>query len=203
MRRRRVPLPGSRRQLGTSTTASRSRSSSTSRRMSALEMADRRHAGQREQPVTSTPTWDHVADGDGGDCGPVRPTRTASITPSSHGARTLERQGEHLDLGPTGNRDHRVGPAFYPPLEANGKTVAQAGATVFLSRDGGGSFTEVALPGAPVASAMHMPSPDALYVGPTDGRLFRLSWSGTAWGAPVERPRRARRGSATSGSTPA
>ena len=31
----------------------------------------------------ANPVWDHVADGDGGDAAPVRPTRTVSITPSS------------------------------------------------------------------------------------------------------------------------
>ncbi len=136
----------------------------------------------------ANPVWDHVADGDGGDCGTS--STDANRVYHSFFRMGLERssdKGNTWTWSPTGNRDPSVyGQLFYPPLEANGMTVAQAGASVFLSRDGGASFTEVALPGAPIASAMHMPSADAVYVGTTGGRLFRLSWNGTAWGAPVE-----------------
>jgi hypothetical protein len=33
---------------------------------------------------------------------------------------------------------------------------------------------------------MYLPSPDQIYVGTTNGRIFRISWSGTAWAAPAE-----------------
>jgi hypothetical protein len=42
------------------------------------------------------------------------------------------------------------------------------------------------LPGRPVASAMYMPSADRIFVGTRDGRVFRLSWSGSSWSTPVE-----------------
>ena len=133
------------------------------------------------------PEWDHVADGDGGDCG-------ASTTDSNRVYHSYFRMGldRSTDKGttwvwvPTGSRDPSVyGQLFYPPLEANGLTVGQGGESVFLSRDGGVSFTEVGLPGRPVASAMHMPSPDVVYVGTTNGRLFLISWTGAAWAAPT------------------
>lgn len=131
--------------------------------------------------------WDHVADGDGGDCG-------ASTTDSDRVYHSFFRMGleRSADKGntwtwvPTANRDPAVyGQLFYPPLEANGLTVAQAGESVFLSRDGGVAFTEVALPGRPVATTMHMPSPDVVYVGTRNGLLFSITWTGTAWGAPT------------------
>jgi hypothetical protein len=132
--------------------------------------------------------WDHVADGDGGDCG-------ASDTDPTHVYHEYFRMGldRSSDRGttwtwtPTANRDPNVyGQLFYPPVEASGATVAQAGESVFVSRDFGATFSEVALPGRPIASAMHMPSADRLFVATTNGRLFRLSWSGSAWQAPVE-----------------
>jgi hypothetical protein len=134
------------------------------------------------------PEWDHVADGDGGDC-------ASSTTEPSYVFHSFYRMGlaRSSDKGntwtwmPNASRDPNVyGQLFYPPVEASGATVAQAGESVFVSRDKGVSFTEVKLPGRPVASAMYMPSADQIYVGTTNGRLFRISWSGTAWPAPVE-----------------
>jgi hypothetical protein len=85
---------------------------------------------------------------------------------------------------PTGSRDPNVyRQLFYPPAEGRGNTIAQAGESVFISRNNGDSLSEVALPGRPVASAMHMPTPDLVYVGTTDGRLFRINWTGSAWSA--------------------
>jgi hypothetical protein len=49
------------------------------------------------------------------------------------------------------------------------------------------------LPGNPIASAMHMPTSDRIFVGTTDGRLFRITWGGSTWSAASEltRPRAA------------
>ncbi|GAA2041533.1 hypothetical protein GCM10009819_29340 [Agromyces tropicus] len=136
----------------------------------------------------ANPVWDHVADGDGGDCGAS--TTDADRVYHSFFRMGLERstdKGDTWTWVPTANRDPSVyGQLFYPPLEANGSTVAQAGESVIVSRDGGMSFSSVALPGRPVASAMDMPTPDLILVGTTNGRVFRITWSGSSWSAPAE-----------------
>ena len=134
------------------------------------------------------PDWDHVADGDGGDCGSST-TNPDNVYHSYFfmGVERSSNRGNTWTWTPTGSRDKDAyGQLFYPPTEASGAVVAQAGESVFISRDNGVSFTEVALPGRPVASAMHMPSPDRIYVGTTVGRVFRITWSGSSWGTPVE-----------------
>ena len=137
---------------------------------------------------TGRSDWDHVADGDGGDCG-------SSTTDPNHvyhsfyymGLERSSDKGATWTWTPTGSRDPNVyGQLFYPPLEASGTTVAQAGESVFISRDSGASFTEVPLPGRPVASAMYMPSSDQVYVGTTGGSVFRISWTKGSWVSPVQ-----------------
>ncbi len=137
--------------------------------------------------------WDHIADGDGGDCA------VNNITPDTifhsffrMGFERSNDRGATWTWIPTGNRDPSIyRQLFYPPLEGRGNTVAQAGESVFISRDSGNTLREIPLPGRPVASAMHMPTPNLLLVGTTNGRIFRISWTGAAWSAPSEltRPR--------------
>jgi hypothetical protein len=137
---------------------------------------------------TGSTAWDHVADGDGGDCG------SSSTDPRNvyhsyfrMGVDRSSDRGDTWTWTPTGNRDPQVyGQLFYPPMEASGASIAQAGESVFISRTNGTSFTEIPLPGRPIASAMHMPTPDSVYVGTTAGRLFRISWSGSSWDTPAE-----------------
>ncbi len=133
-------------------------------------------------------TWDHIADGDGGDCA------VNSITPDtifhSFFYMGLERstdRGQTWRWMPNATRDPNVyGQLFYPPLDGRGNTVAQAGESVFISRNNGGSWNEVAIPNRAVASAMYVPTPDLIYVGTVNGRIFRIGWSGSAWSAPSE-----------------
>jgi hypothetical protein len=75
---------------------------------------------------------------------------------------------------------------FYPPMECNGDTVAQAGQSVFVSRNSGSNWTEVALPPGLIASAMAMPTPDLVLVGTSNGRIFRIGWTGSAWATAAE-----------------
>lgn len=134
------------------------------------------------------PEWDHVADGDGGDCGSS--TTNPDNVYHSYFFMGVDRstdRGNTWSWTLTGNRDPAVyGQLFYPPMEANGSVVAQAGESIFISRNNGVAYTQVLLPGRPVASAMYMPSADRVYVGTTGGRVFRTTWSGTAWGTPTE-----------------
>ena len=144
---------------------------------------------------TGNPVWDHIADGDGGDCGVN--TTTPDTVFHSYFRMGFERssdRGASWTWIPTASRDPNVyGQLFYPPFEARGSTVAQAGQSVYVSRANGASLVQVALPGNPIASAMHMPTSDRIFVGTTDGRLFRITWGGSAWSAASEltRPRTA------------
>ena len=131
------------------------------------------------------PVWEHAADGDGGDCG-VGTTTPTTVFHSFFGmgmerSTTKGNFGSFAWIGPNVPANYTA--LFYPPLETRWTTVAQAGQSVFLSRNSGTTWTEVALPAGSVASAMHMPNPDQVLVGCTNGRIFRLTWSGTAWSA--------------------
>lgn len=141
------------------------------------------------------PVWDHIADGDGGDCA-VNSINPDSVFHSYYGMG-LQRSDNRGDTwgGFIQNGRNRPGyrALFYPPMEGRGNTIAQAGQSVFISRDNGATWTEIALAGNPVASAMHMPTPDLVFVGTTDGRIFRIRWRRGAWSAATEltRPRTA------------
>ncbi|HFD16546.1 MAG TPA: hypothetical protein ENJ38_09615 [Rhodospirillales bacterium] len=132
-----------------------------------------------------SPVWDHVADGDGGDCA-VNQKSPDTVFHSFYGMG-MERSTRKGDfgtfswIGPNVPRGYRA--LFYPPMEARGDTVAQAGQSVFVSRDNGSNWTEVNLPGTQRATAMYAPDPDNLFVGTDNGSLYRIRWNGRAWGA--------------------
>ena len=128
--------------------------------------------------------WFHVQDGDGGDVG------INSTTPYTC-YHTFYNMGMERSItgGGWGSWDY-IGPftadnyssLFYPPVEVNGSLVAQAGATVFVSSNGGTAFSEVTLSGAlGVASALTSPSATRLFVGTTAGEIYRVDRSGTTW----------------------
>ncbi len=131
---------------------------------------------------TGSDVWEHVADGDGGDCG-VDQTSPTHVYHSffDMGVERSTAKGDWQSfqgVGPILPDDYPS--LFYPPLEVCGSTVAQAGADVHISRDRGDNWTSVGLQGG-VASAMSMPTPGEVVVATTDGRLFRLLLAGTAW----------------------
>jgi hypothetical protein len=131
--------------------------------------------------------WEHAQDGDGGDCG-VGTVNSDTVFHTFFGMG-MERSTTKGNFGSWG----WVGPnvpagfqaLFYPPMETNGTTVAQAGQSVYVSRNNGTNWTAVALPAGCVASAMEMPTADQVLVGCTNGRIFRLTWTGAAWSAPA------------------
>lgn len=139
---------------------------------------------------TGSAVWNHIADGDGGDCA------ANNILPDnvfhSYFYMGLDRstnKGNTWSWMPNAVRDPAVyGQLFYPPVEGRGNTIVQAGESVYISRNNlsTGWTTQVALPNRPVASALYLPTADRIYVGTTNGRLFRIVWSGTAWSAPTE-----------------
>ena len=137
---------------------------------------------------TGTTAWEHVADGDGGDCGVN--DNNPDICFHSYYYMGLERSvakglwGSFAWVGP--NVPAGYGTLFYPPMAADHDTIAQAGQSVFVSRDNGTGWHEVALPAALLATAIFLPDSDHVFVGTDAGRIFRIDWTAGAWSAAVE-----------------
>ena len=137
---------------------------------------------------TGSATWDHAADGDGGDCGVSR-GNPATVFHTYYGM-SPERSVAAGNFGswtyipppvPTGE-----GSLFYPPFECSttaGDTIAIGGDALYVSRDNGAAWTRIAFPSAARSSALEIPNPNTIYVGTSDGRIFRTTWNGTAWPA--------------------
>lgn len=140
------------------------------------------------QRWTGSAVWEHVADGDGGDCG-VNRTDPRTVLHTFFNM-SPERSSARGNWGswtwsppplPAGE-----GSLFYPPLEASsttGNTVAIGGDALYVSRNNGAAWTRIAFPAAARSSALYIPNPDTVVVGSTDGRIFRTTWNGAAWTA--------------------
>lgn len=132
--------------------------------------------------------WEHVADGDGGDCG-VNRTNPLTVFHTYYGM-SPERSDTGGGFGswawlpppvPAGE-----GSLFYPPFECSavgGDTVAIGGDAVYVSRNNATAWLRLAFPTAARSSALSIPHPDHLYVGVTNGSVFHTSWNGSAWSA--------------------
>ena len=136
---------------------------------------------------TGSGTWDHIADGDGGDCG-VNQTLPTTVFHTYYGmsperSTTSGNFGSWTGIAPPVPSGE--GALFYPPFgcSTSGDTIAMGGGRLYVSRDRGSTWTAVAYPSAGTASALYIPNIDNVYVGLVDGRLFRLTWGGTGWGA--------------------
>lgn len=135
-----------------------------------------------------SPVWEHVADGDGGDCGVNRLNPTTVF--HTYYNMSPERSTSSGDWGtwvsiappvPAGE-----GSPFYPPFECsstNGDTIAMGGNALYVSRNDGSSWTRLAYPGGGTASGLEAPTADVVLVGLTDGRVLRTAWTGGAWSA--------------------
>lgn len=137
-----------------------------------------------------SPTWEQVADGDGGDC--AVNDRTPRTVFHSYYGMDLERsdrggdRASWSDVSPPSAES-----LFYPPVESRGDTLAQAGETVYVSSNNGSNWAGVSLPGAlGLPSAMCSPAVDRLVVGCSEGSVHRLdrrqdgTWSATALATP-------------------
>jgi hypothetical protein len=140
------------------------------------------------QLYNGTNVWVHVADGDGGDCGINRNNATTMF--HTYFNMPLERSTTGGGFGSWTRIDPPVpageGSAFYPPFECSasgGDTIAMGGDAVYVSRNNGSSWTRLAYPSAARSSAMYIPDINTMYVGTSDGRIFRTQWSGSAWSA--------------------
>ena len=135
-----------------------------------------------------TSIFEHCADGDGGDCGVNQSNPSTCF--HSYYAMGMERStakgawGTFAWVGPNVGQNYNA--LFYPPMGVDSSTVSQAGQSVWISRDDGSNWTEVALPAGQVASALSVPDSDHVYAATTNGRVFRIDWSGAVWTAATE-----------------
>jgi hypothetical protein len=137
---------------------------------------------------TGPSAWDHVADGDGGDCG-VNRGNPATVFHTYYGM-SPERSVTSGNFGswtyipppvPAGE-----GSLFYPPFECSataGDTIAIGGDALYVSRNSGAAWTRIAFPNAARSSALEIANANTIHVGTSDGRVFRTTWSGAVWSA--------------------
>ena len=144
---------------------------------------------------TGNPVWEHVADGDGGACGVSNADpRTVYHTYYGMSAERSDDRGDWgtwADVSPPAGGE---GTLFYPPLECSvsgGDTLAMGNVALYLSRDKGANWTRLEYPSPTKTSAMYIPTPDAVYVGLEDGRIFSTEWADAEWGElqPLGQPR--------------
>jgi hypothetical protein len=134
-----------------------------------------------------SPSWDHVADGDGGFVAVNFTTPTTVFhtyyNMSPEVSTSSGDGGSWSYIPPTTPAGE--GSLFYPPMrctDSDGTTVAIGGGALYVSRANGASWVRIAFPTAATASAVCVPNSENVYVGVTDGRVFRTTWNGTAWG---------------------
>jgi hypothetical protein len=126
--------------------------------------------------------WDHIADGDGGDCG-VNQTSSNVVYHSFFNA-TLERSTTSGNFGTWTNLvpPPSVSSLFYPPVEVADLTVAVGGNPLIYSLNGtaaaSGSFSTVSLPGGVMPSAMQAVNPASILVGTTSGVMLKVTFIG-------------------------
>jgi hypothetical protein len=138
------------------------------------------------QRWTGSPIWEHIADGDGGDCGINR--TNPQIAFHTYYDMSPERSGNAGNFGSWTGIEPPVqggeGNLFYPPFETsatNGDTIAIGGGALYVSRDNGTNWTRLAYSSNVVSSALYIPNADNVYVGTTNGEIFQTQWNGANW----------------------
>jgi hypothetical protein len=129
---------------------------------------------------TGSTVWDHIADGDGGDCG-VNQLSPNIVYHSFYNVsleRSSNRGNSWTDLAPP-----IVPSLFYPPVEVFGSTVAIGATSLIVTRTGGPPWTTVplGLPGGEVSSAIEDIDANTILIGTNKGRLLKMSWTGSTW----------------------
>ena len=126
--------------------------------------------------------WDHVADGDGGDCG-VNESNPSEVFHSYYNV-SLERSAAKGNTGSwTGLQPTPMASLFYPPVVVARRTVAIGGDAVMVTRNAAAPWTKVLLGLGPgdVCTAGCAVNANRLFFGTRAGRILRLDWTGTAW----------------------
>ena len=129
---------------------------------------------------TGSPVWEHIADGDGGDCG------VNQLNPNEvyHSYYNVSLEGStNKGNSWTWLAPPAVNSLFYPPVEVSGATLAIGGVSLVITRTGGPPWTTVSLglPAGDTASAMRAIDANTFLVGTTQGRMLRVAWNGTTW----------------------
>ena len=139
--------------------------------------------------------WDRVASGDGGDCAVDVSSPDPNTCYHTYNWMAIDRSrssGSHWrDITPAVPDYYQA--QFYPPLEANGSTVACAGESVFVSDDEGRTWHEIILRDGGLATAMTFASDARILVGRQDGRIFSIDRADGTWDEArgIGRPRHA------------
>ena len=129
---------------------------------------------------TGTTKWDHIADGDGGDCG-VDQQDPNTVYHSFYNV-SLERSDDRGNtwswLGPP-----NVASLFYPPVEVTGLTVGIAGVSLVVTRNGAPPWTTVSLGLSTneVSTAMRAIDANTFLIGTNFGLMLKMTWTGAAW----------------------
>jgi len=129
---------------------------------------------------TGSTVWDHIADGDGGDCG------VNQLNPN-----TVYHSYYYVSLERSNNKGNTwtilsppsVPSLFYPPVEVFGSTVAIGATSLVVTRTGGPPWTTVSLglSSGEVSTAMREIDANTILIGTNVGRMLRVSWTGTTW----------------------
>jgi len=145
---------------------------------------------------TGSPTWDHVADGDGGDCAVNR--AAPAIVWHTYYEMSPEISHSHADWNSWTDVSppvpHGEGSPFYPPVglsSTDGTTFAIAGNALYVSRDNGAHWDRLSIPTGDSGGDITVPDADHIWLGTSGGSVFHTSWSGGTWSAlhPVAAPR--------------
>ena len=129
---------------------------------------------------TGATKWDHIADGDGGDCG-VDQQNPNTVFHSFYNV-TLERSNNKGNSW-TWLAPPNVPSLFYPPVEVAGLTVAIGGVSLVVTRNAGPPWATVSLglTADEVSSAMRAIDANTLLVGTNVGRMLKMTWTGSSW----------------------
>ena len=125
-------------------------------------------------------TWEHIADGDGGDCG-VNQQAPNTVYHSFYNV-SLERSTNKGNTW-TWLAPPNLESLFYPPVEVAGLTVAIGAVSLIVTRSGVPPWSTVPLGLVPqeVSTAMRAVDANTILVGTNAGRVLRMTWTGTAW----------------------
>ena len=133
---------------------------------------------------TGSTTWDHIADGDGGDCG-VDEQNPNTVYHSFYNV-SLERSNNKGNAW-TWLDPANVASLFYPPVEVVGRTVAIGGVSLVVTRTGGPPWATVplGLSTNEVSTAMRAIDANTLLIGTNSGRVLKMAWTGGTWNKTV------------------
>ena len=129
---------------------------------------------------TGSTAWEHIADGDGGDCG-VNQLNPNVVYHSYYGVsldRSTNKGNSWTSLVPPS-----IASLFYPPVEVFGSTVAIGAVSLVVTRSSGPPWMtfSLGLPTGEVTSAMRDIDANTILIGTNKGRVLRASWTGASW----------------------